>query len=90
MSLIKHRNPVEERIKNSTEDPTYLMAPVKIISTFECYNLNPQKLEQLLHNFFGESCLNIDIYDKHGKRHTPREWFIAPFEVIEKNYTFNY
>ncbi|MDX9883171.1 MAG: GIY-YIG nuclease family protein [Prolixibacteraceae bacterium] len=43
-----------------------------------------EKLEQLLHNFFGNSCLNIDIFDKNGNRHTPREWFIAPLEVIEQ------
>lgn len=27
--------------------------------------------------------MNIDIYDKAGVRHTPREWFIAPIHVIE-------
>jgi hypothetical protein len=47
--------PVEERIKNATQEPTYLMAPVKIVTSFKCFNMNPQKLEQLLHNFFGES-----------------------------------
>jgi hypothetical protein len=47
--------------------------------------MNPQKLEQLLHRFFGESCLNIDIYDHEGQRHMPREWFIAPLEIIEKS-----
>lgn len=76
--------PVEERIKNASEEATYLMAPVKIITSFECYNFNPQKLEQLLHNFFGGACLNLDIFDSGGKRYTPREWFIAPLEVIEK------
>ena len=60
------------------------MSPVQIITTFECYNLNPQKLEQLLHNFFGTACLNIDIYDSTGKRHMPREWFIAPLKIIEE------
>ena len=76
--------PVEDRIKNVMEDPTFLMAPVKIVTTFECYNFNPQKLEQLLHNFFGSTCLNIDIFDSNNKRYTPREWFIAPLDVIEK------
>ena len=62
--------------------------------------MNPQKLEQLLHNFFGSSCLNIDIFDENKLRHTPREWFIAPLDVIEEaveliisgtvlNYKFN-
>lgn len=76
--------PVEERIKNASEEPTYLMAPVSIVSTFECYNFNPQKLEQLLHNFFGSACVNIDIFDKNNQRHLPREWFIAPLPIIEK------
>lgn len=75
--------PVQERIKNAAEDPTYLMAPVKIISVFECYNLNPQKFELLLHTFFGRACLNVDVYDKSGKRFSPREWFIAPLHIIE-------
>ncbi|PKH68145.1 hypothetical protein CXF59_04930 [Flavobacterium sp. ALD4] len=75
---------VEERIKNAEKDPTYLMAPVKIVTSWKCYNMNPQKLEQLLHNFFGKACLNIDIYDEKKQRHSPQEWFIAPLEVIEQ------
>lgn len=75
---------VEERIKNAEKDPTYLMAPVKIVTSWKCYNMNTQKLEQLLHNFFGNACLNIDIYDEKKQRHAPREWFIAPLEIIEQ------
>jgi hypothetical protein len=75
---------VQERIKNAEKEPTYLMAPVIIKGAWQCYNMNPQKLEQLLHNFFGNSCLEIDVFDEKGKRHTPREWFIAPIEVIEQ------
>lgn len=78
------KDAVEERIKNAEKDPTYLMAQVKIITSWKCYNMNPQKLEQLLHNFFGKSCLNIDIFDEKKRRHTPREWFVAPIEVIEQ------
>ena len=78
------KDTVEERIKNAEKDPTYLIAQVKIVTTWKCYNMNPQKLEQLLHNFFGKSCLNIDVFDENKKRHTPREWFIAPIEIIEQ------
>jgi hypothetical protein len=60
------------------------MADVKIVIAYKCYNMNPQKLEQLVHGFFGRSCLNIDVYDINGTRHTPREWFIAPLHVIEQ------
>lgn len=81
------KTPVEDRIKNATKEPTYLMAPVSIITAYRCYNLNPQKMEMLLHTFFGKSCLNIDIFDAEGKRYTPREWFIAPLEIIEQAIT---
>lgn len=75
---------VRERIKNAEKEPTYLMAPVSIRGAWKCFNMNPQKLEQLLHNFFGNYCLELDVFDEKGKRHTPREWFIAPIEVIEQ------
>jgi hypothetical protein len=75
---------ITERIKNAEKEPTYLMAPVDYIAGWRCYNMNPQKFEQLIHNFFGKSCLEVDVYDEKGKRHSPREWFIAPLEVIEQ------
>lgn len=73
-----------DRIKNAEKEPTYLMAPVDYIAGWKCYNMNPQKFEQLIHNFFGKSCLEVDVFDEKGKRHSPREWFIAPLEVIEQ------
>ena len=75
---------VEIRIKNAKEDPTYLMAEVKTVAAYEVYNVNPHKLEQLIHKFFGNSCLDIEIYDANGKLCKPKEWFIAPLEVIEE------
>jgi hypothetical protein len=74
---------VEERIKNAAHEPTYLMADVQIVMTYKCYNMNPQKFEQLIHMFFGEVCLNVEVMDDDGKRYMPREWFIAPLPVIE-------
>ena len=75
--------PVNQRIKNAAQEPTYLMADVTLLSEFQTYNLNPQKLELLLHTFFAEACLNVDVFDKEGKRYTPREWFVVPLHVIE-------
>ncbi len=79
---------VEERVKNAHLEATYLFAPIAIVSVFKCYNMNTQKLELLLHTFFGNSCLNVDIFDKDGKRFTPREWFIAPIDIIEQAIEF--
>lgn len=76
--------PVESRIKNAEKEPTYLMAPVHIEAEYKTFNMNTQKFEQLLHNFLGGTCLNIDVYDSKGHRHSPREWFIAPLGIIDQ------
>lgn len=76
--------PVEERIKNAEMQPTYLMAPVKVEAVYQTYNMNTQKFEQLLHNFFGSACVNIDVFDKKSKRHMPQEWFVAPLIIIDR------
>lgn len=76
--------PVEKRIKNAENEVTYLMASVKIESSWKCYNMNAQKFEKLIHKFFGSSCLEVDVFDKKDIRHTPREWFIVPLEAIEQ------
>ena len=78
---------VQERIKNAENEPTYLMASVKIESSWMCYNMNAQKFESLIHRFFGHTCLEIDVFDHSGIRHTPREWFIAPLKAIEQAIT---
>jgi hypothetical protein len=46
--------------------------------------MNPQKFEQLIHNFFGRVCLNVDVFDEKGERHIPQEWFVAPLSVIKR------
>jgi len=76
--------PIDERIKNSKNEATYLFAEVKKVASYSCYNRNADKLEQLLHRFFASSCLNIDLFDDKGQRITPREWFVVPFEIIEE------
>ena len=75
---------VDERLKNAKNEPTYLMSEVEQIAIYKCLNMNTSKLEQILHQFFGKSCLNIQIIGNDGKTHTPREWFIAPLEVIKQ------
>lgn len=78
------RGCIEERVKNSKNDPTFLLAPVQIVARYECYNLNPQKFELLLHTFFGKVCVNLDVCDSNGRRYAPREWFTVPLEIIEQ------
>ena len=75
--------PALERIHNAAQEPTYLMADVGLVAEFQTFNLNPQKFELLLHTFFAKACVNLDVYDAKGKRHSPREWFQVPLPIIE-------
>ena len=73
---------MEVRIRNAKDDPTFLMAQVRPVSTYTLYNINKVKLENLLHNFFADARLNIEITDRFGKKVKPREWFLLPVEII--------
>ncbi|MBA56866.1 MAG: hypothetical protein CMK89_20635 [Pseudomonadales bacterium] len=79
---------VKTRIANAKQDPTYLMADVEIVATYELYNISRTKLENILHRFFESAKLDIQINDRFGKPVIPREWFLVPLfivdEVVEK------
>ncbi|MBU0485080.1 MAG: GIY-YIG nuclease family protein [Proteobacteria bacterium] len=77
------RTPVVERIQNAAQEPTYLMADVEQVAEWTTYDLNPQKLELLLHTFFAEACIELDVFDNERKRHTPREWFDVPLHFVK-------
>jgi hypothetical protein len=75
---------MEVRIQSAKDDPTFLMAGVHPVATYTLYNIDRVKLEHLLHTFFAEARLNIEIADRFGKRIKPREWFLLPPEVISE------
>lgn len=75
---------VERRIANARLDPTYLMADVEIVATYELYNINRAKLETLIHKVFGAARLDVEIKDRFGQPIVPREWFLMPLFVVEE------
>ena len=75
---------VEERIENAENETTFLMAPVKIVSSYKTFNLNPQKFEDLIHQVFSNRRLDIKVADKEGNLKQPKEWYIVPIRVIEQ------
>lgn len=77
------RSSIQERIRNASREPTYLMAPVIVVATFQCYNLNLRTLENLLHRFFAAAVVAIRVSDKLGNTCTPKEWFSVPLDAIE-------
>ncbi len=75
---------VEERIENAENETTFLMARVKIVSSYKTFNLNPQKFEDLIHQVFSTRRLDIKVADKEGNLKQPKEWYIVPIRVIEQ------
>lgn len=76
---------VEKRISNAEVDPTYLMAPVKIVAIYKLTGeYQPVKVESLIHRFFVDVKVDLEIIDRLGVSYIPDEWYSVPIEVIEE------
>lgn len=75
---------VKTRISNAKLDPTFLMADVDIVATYELYNISRAKLENIIHRVLEPARLNIEIKDRFGQPVVPREWFLVPIFVIDE------
>lgn len=93
-------NTVEERIANAEDEPTYLMAPVKVEATYKVVNMNSQKFEDLVHQILMAVQFQVTVYDENGNEHQPQEWFVVPLPIVDViiqkimdgsivNYTYN-
>lgn len=76
---------VKRRVADARNDPTFLMAPVEIVATYELHNLERSKVENLLHRFFEPSRPSkLTITDRFGKTINPREWFYVLPEHVSR------
>jgi hypothetical protein len=75
---------VDRRIANARLDPTYLLADVEVVATYELYNIKRSRLENLIHRIFDPARLNIEIKDRFGNPVVPREWFLVPLHAIDE------
>jgi hypothetical protein len=75
---------VETRIATASLDPTFLMAEVEVIASYQLYNINRVKLENIIHRVFDPAQLDIEIKDRFGNPVRPREWFLVPLFVVNE------
>jgi hypothetical protein len=75
---------IEARIGNAALDPTFLMADVEVIATYELYNVNRIKLENIIHRVFDPVQLDIEVKDRFGNPVRPREWFLVPLFIVNE------
>jgi hypothetical protein len=76
-------NDVEARIASAKIDPTFLLADVEIVVTYQLFNVNRVKLENLIHKFFEPARFDLEMKDRFGKPFRPREWFLVPLDAID-------
>jgi len=75
---------IEKRIANAAHDATFLLADVEVVATYELFNINRTKLENLIHKIFDAARLEIEIKDRFGHPVVPREWFLVPLFAIDE------
>ena len=76
---------VSERIRNASSDPTYLMAPVKLVDSYKLTGqYNPQKVEAMIHRVFADAKVAMTIVDNDGLDYIPQEWYSVPINVINE------
>ena len=75
---------IERRFVNASSSPTFLMANIEVMRTYELYNINSSKLENLLHRIFENAKLDLELIDRWGKPYRPQEWYLVPLSEIEE------
>lgn len=75
---------VDERTKNAERDTAFLEAPVKKLASIECYNLNSNKFETLIHGFLHAQRIKMTLTGRDGKEYHPREWFSVPLDTARE------
>ena len=78
------RSNVATRFANAENEPTFLLADVEVLATYDLYNINRVKLENLIHRIFDPARLDIEIKDRFGRPVAPREWFLVPLFVVNE------
>ena len=73
---------IERRVANARLDPTFLMADVDIVATYELYNISRSRLEHLIHKVFAPARFDIEVTDRFGNPVVPREWFLVPLFAV--------
>jgi hypothetical protein len=78
------RSNITARFANAKNEPTFLLADVDVVATYDLYNINRVKLENLIHRVFDRAQLDIEINDRFGRPVKPREWFLVPLFVVDE------
>lgn len=76
---------VKRRVADARNDPTFLLASVEVVATYQLENLSRDQVEKLLHRFF-EAARPAELFvlDRFGKKVHPKEWFFVLPEHVSQ------
>ena len=72
---------IESRIANAAIDPTFLCAPVEIVTSYTVANTRTSSVEKAIHTFFGPARLRIYLH--LGRKVEAKEWFVVPLDQVK-------
>jgi hypothetical protein len=75
---------IKARVAGAKKDPTYLLADVDVVASYQLANIDRKKLEVILHRFFGDVRVDLTLKDRFGFDVVPQEWFLVPLPAIEE------
>ncbi|MCE9666131.1 GIY-YIG nuclease family protein [Halomonas sp. M5N1S17] len=75
---------LEKRITGAERQQTYLEAPVQVVASFDCYNLDPRRFERLVHAMLHHQRVNVLLHSRDGGNYRPREWFDVELEAARE------
>lgn len=75
---------LEKRLAGAERQQTYLEAPVQIVTSFECYNLDPRRFERLVHAMLHQQRVNVLLHSRDGSTYRPREWFDVELDAARE------
>lgn len=71
--------PLEARLANAKNEPTYLCADVEVVATWRIYNVKSSVFESIIHKLFDGVRLQVSIDGIN-----PKEWFVVPLDIIRQ------
>lgn len=75
---------LKQRLAGAERQQTYLEAPVKEVASFDCYNLDPQRFERLVHAMLHHQRVNVTLHSRDGGTYRPREWFDVELDTARQ------
>jgi hypothetical protein len=75
---------LDKRITGAERQQTYLEAPVQVVTSFECYNLDPRRFERLVHAMLHHQRVNVLLHSRDGGSYRPREWFDVELDTARE------